>query len=105
MSFDVRRGEVFGFLGPNGAGKTTTLEIVEGLTSPTSGTTRVLGMDSVTERDAMQQRIGVQLQSSAYFEYLTLEEILDLFGSFYERPCRPNGSSSGSRSSRSEGRS
>ena len=89
VSFDVRRGEVFGFLGPNGAGKTTTLEIVEGLTSPTSGATRVLGMDSVTQRDAMQQRIGVQLQSSAYFEYLTLEEILYLFGSFYDRAVPP----------------
>jgi ABC-2 type transport system ATP-binding protein len=89
VSFEVRRGEVFGFLGPNGAGKTTTLEIIEGLTGPTSGTTRVLGLDSVMERDAMQQRIGVQLQSSAYFEYLTLEEILDLFGSFYERALPP----------------
>jgi ABC-2 type transport system ATP-binding protein len=90
VSFDVRRGEVFGFLGPNGAGKTTALEIVEGLTPPTSGTTRVLGLDSVMQRDAMQQRIGVQLQSSAYFEYLTLEEILDLFGSFYERSLEPD---------------
>jgi ABC-2 type transport system ATP-binding protein len=89
VSFEVRRGEVFGFLGPNGAGKTTTLEIVEGLTTPTSGHTRVLGMDSATQRDEMQQRIGVQLQSSAYFEYLTLEEILDLFGSFYERSLKP----------------
>jgi ABC-2 type transport system ATP-binding protein len=89
VSFEVRRGEVFGFLGPNGAGKTTTLEIVEGLTTPTSGRTRVLGMDSATQRDEMQQRIGVQLQSSAYFEYLTLEEILDLFGSFYDRSLRP----------------
>jgi ABC-2 type transport system ATP-binding protein len=90
VSFDVRRGEVFGFLGPNGAGKTTTLEIVEGLTRPTSGRSRVLGLDSVTERDEMQQRIGVQLQASAYFEYLTLEEILDLFGSFYERSLKPD---------------
>jgi ABC-2 type transport system ATP-binding protein len=89
VSFDVRRGEVFGFLGPNGAGKTTTLEIIEGLTSPTFGTTRVLGLDSVAQRDEMQHRIGVQLQSSAYFEYLTLEEILDLFGSFYERSLEP----------------
>ena len=89
VSLDVRRGEVFGFLGPNGAGKTTALEIVEGLTTPTSGTTRVLGLDSVSHRDAMQQRIGVQLQSSAYFEYLTLEEILDLFGSFYARSLEP----------------
>jgi ABC-2 type transport system ATP-binding protein len=89
ISFEVRRGEVFGFLGPNGADKTTTLEIVEGLTLPTSGRARVLGMDSVTQRDEMQQRIGVQLQASAYFEYLTLEEILDLFGSFYERSLKP----------------
>jgi ABC-2 type transport system ATP-binding protein len=89
VSFEVRRGEVFGFLGPNGAGKTTTLEIVEGLTTPTSGRTRVLRMDYETRRDEMQQRIGVQLQSSAYFEYLTLEEILDLFGSFYDRSLKP----------------
>ena len=89
VSFDVHRGEVFGFLGPNGAGKTTTLEIVEGLTPPTSGRTSVLGLDSVTARDAVKNRIGVQLQSSAYFQYLTLEEILDLFGSFYERAVAP----------------
>jgi ABC-2 type transport system ATP-binding protein len=89
VSFEVHRGEVFGFLGPNGAGKTTTLEIVEGLTPPTSGRTSVFGLDSVADRDAMKQRIGVQLQSSAYFAYLTLEEILDLFGSFYERAVEP----------------
>jgi ABC-2 type transport system ATP-binding protein len=89
VSFEVHRGEVFGFLGPNGAGKTTTLEIVEGLTPPTSGRTSVFGLDSVNDREAMKQRIGVQLQSSAYFQYLTLEEILDLFGSFYERAVAP----------------
>ena len=90
VSFEVHRGEVFGFLGPNGAGKTTTLEIVEGLTPPTSGHTSVFGLDSVAEREAMKERIGVQLQSSAYFQYLTLEEILDLFGSFYERAVAPD---------------
>ena len=83
VSFEVHRGEVFGFLGPNGAGKTTTLEIIEGLQSPTSGTTRVLGLDSQRDRSRMKERIGVQLQAGAYFDYLTLEEILDLFGSFY----------------------
>lgn len=85
VSFEVDGGEVFGFLGPNGAGKTTTLEIIEGLQSPTSGTTSVLGLDSRRDRDAMKERIGVQLQAGAYFDYLTLEEILDLFGSFYPR--------------------
>jgi ABC-2 type transport system ATP-binding protein len=85
LTFEVERGEVFGFLGPNGAGKSTTLEIIEGLTSPTSGTTTVMGLDSQHDAAAMKRRIGVQLQASSYFEYLTLEELLDLFGSFYPR--------------------
>jgi ABC-2 type transport system ATP-binding protein len=83
VSFEVHAGEVFGFLGPNGAGKTTTLEILEGLKNPTTGSARVLGFDCVTEREEMKRRIGVQLQAGAYFDYLTLGEILDLFGSFY----------------------
>ena len=89
VSFEVARGEVFGFLGPNGAGKTTTLEIIEGLQEPTAGQTLVLGLDSHKDRDRMKQRIGVQLQSGAYFSFLTLEEILDLFGSFYRSRLSP----------------
>ena len=89
VSFTVNRGEVFGFLGPNGAGKTTTLEIIEGLQTPSSGQTFVLGMDSQADRSRMKERIGVQLQAGAYFDYLTLEEILDLFGSFYPRRVAP----------------
>jgi ABC-2 type transport system ATP-binding protein len=89
VSFTVRHGEVFGFLGPNGAGKTTALEIIEGIQSPTAGRTSVLGLDSVRDRDRMKQRIGVQLQAGAYFDYLTLEEILDLFGSFYPKQVPP----------------
>lgn len=90
VSFSVRRGEIFGFLGPNGAGKTTTLEIIEGLQSPTSGRTEVLGLDSHSRRENVKQRIGVQLQAGAYFDFLTLEEILDLFGSFYPKRLRPD---------------
>jgi ABC-2 type transport system ATP-binding protein len=89
VSFTVRRGEVFGLLGPNGAGKTTTLEIIEGLQSPTAGRTAVLGLDSQRDRAGMKERIGVQLQAGAYFDFLTLEEILDLFGSFYQRSVPP----------------
>jgi ABC-2 type transport system ATP-binding protein len=89
VTFEVRRGEVFGLLGPNGAGKTTTLEIIEGLQSPTSGHTSVLGLDSARDRDRMKERIGVQLQAGAYFDFLTLEEILDLFGSFYPKHLKP----------------
>ena len=89
VSFEVFRGEVFGFLGPNGAGKTTTLEIIEGLQSPTGGSTRVLGLDSQRDRTQMKEQIGVQLQAGAYFDYLTLEEILKLFGSFYPKRLPP----------------
>ena len=84
VSLEVRAGEVFGFLGPNGAGKTTTLEIIEGLQEPSAGTTGVLGLDSRTDRAEMKERIGVQLQASTYFPHLTLEELLRLFGSWYE---------------------
>jgi ABC-2 type transport system ATP-binding protein len=89
VSFEVRSGEIFGILGPNGAGKTTTLEIVEGLLEPTSGRTAVLGLDSRRDRDRMKQRIGIQLQASAYFDNLSLDEILDLFGSFYPQAFAP----------------
>ena len=85
VSFTVQRGEVFGILGPNGAGKTTTLEIIEGLQSPTEGETRVLGVDTRRDPLRVKGRIGVQLQASAYFDYLTLHEILTLFGTFYPR--------------------
>ncbi|MBI3660359.1 ABC transporter ATP-binding protein [Candidatus Acetothermia bacterium] len=90
ISFEVQQGEVFGMLGPNGAGKTTTLEIIEGIQEPTSGQTSVLGMDSQKQSDEVKERIGVQLQASAYFDNLTLGEILDLFGSFYKKQLGPD---------------
>jgi ABC-2 type transport system ATP-binding protein len=83
INFHVFANEVFGLLGENGAGKTTTLEIIEGLRKATSGTTTVLGLDSAKDLSAVKERIGVQLQASAYFEQLTLKEILELFRSFY----------------------
>ncbi|MFQ5493126.1 MAG: ATP-binding cassette domain-containing protein [Candidatus Dojkabacteria bacterium] len=86
ISFNVREGEIFGILGPNGAGKTTTLEMLEGLRPITSGKAEILGIKiNGKNRKALQERIGVQLQSSSYFDLLTLLEILDLFGSFYSK--------------------
>jgi ABC-2 type transport system ATP-binding protein len=85
LSFSVSSGDVFGILGPNGAGKTTTLEIIEGLQQPTEGTTHVLNMDSYRDSTQVRERIGVQLQASAYFNYLKLREILELFGRFYTK--------------------
>ncbi|PKB63637.1 MAG: hypothetical protein BZY80_06345 [SAR202 cluster bacterium Io17-Chloro-G2] len=89
ISFNVQRGEIFGILGPNGAGKTTTLEIIEGLQSPTQGSVSVLGMDIRRQGAQIKARIGVQLQSAAYFDYLSLHEILALLGTFYPKSVRP----------------
>ena len=84
VSFTVGRGEVFGMLGPNGAGKTTTIEILEGLREPDSGEVTVFGMDVTRHAPSIKQRIGVQLQTVSLYPRLTVTELLDLFGSFYE---------------------
>ncbi len=90
VSFEVRRGEVFGLLGPNGAGKTTTVEILEGLRRQDEGEARVLGIDVARHPDALKERIGVALQTAALYPKLSVVELLDLFASFYAR-ARPAG--------------
>ncbi|PKB70438.1 MAG: hypothetical protein BZY87_10765 [SAR202 cluster bacterium Io17-Chloro-G6] len=89
VTFTVDRGEVFGILGPNGAGKTTTLEIIESLQKPTEGRVSVLGLDVQSNATEVKTRIGVQLQASAYYDYLNLKEILALLGSFYPNRVPP----------------
>ena len=89
VSFDVKRGEIFGILGPNGAGKTTMLECIEGLLKPDDGETSILGLNTIEHPEQVKDRVGVQLQSSAYFDRLTLTEILDLFGQMYSRRVEP----------------
>ena len=89
VTFAVERGEVFGILGPNGAGKTTTLEIIESLQKPTEGRVSVLGLDVQSKASEVKARIGVQLQASAYYDYLNLTEILALLGSFYPNKAAP----------------
>ena len=83
MTFAVEPGEFFGLLGPNGAGKTTTLEMIEGLRKPDAGSVRIGEHDPWRREPDLQRRIGVQLQSSAFFERLTAREQLATFASLY----------------------
>ncbi len=85
VSFSVGSGEVFGILGPNGAGKTTTVEILEGMREPDGGTAVVNGIDVQQDPRAVKKVIGIQLQSSAFFDRLNLTEILDVMASLYYR--------------------
>ena len=89
VSFEVEKGEIFGLLGENGAGKTTTLEMIEGLRKPTAGEMEILGREVRKNLAFIKGKIGVQLQSSAYFDDLKLQEILELFGSFYKMHLYP----------------
>ncbi|WLR57352.1 ABC transporter ATP-binding protein [Mesobacillus subterraneus] len=83
VSFQVKKGEIFGLLGPNGAGKTTTIEMLVGLRKPDEGTATLSGFDVIKEVNKVKEVIGVQLQSTSLFELLKVEEILHLYGSFY----------------------
>jgi ABC-2 type transport system ATP-binding protein len=86
IDLEIARGECFGLLGPNGAGKTTTIEIIEGLTTPTSGDVEVLGARWGAGDDrALRDRLGVALQETQLSELLTVEETIRLFRSFYRR--------------------
>ena len=88
ISFQVKEGEAFGMLGPNGAGKTTTVEIIEGLRRADAGSVTVLDMDVSKVPARVKQRIGIQLQAPSLLPLVTVQEILVLFASFYER-CLP----------------
>jgi len=85
LSLTVPSGIVFALLGPNGAGKSTTLEMVEGLRRPDEGDVWWGDLDVGKHADEARARFGVQLQTSAFFDLLTVKETLELFKSFYRR--------------------
>lgn len=83
VSFDVKKGEIFGILGPNGAGKTTTLEMMETLRPIDSGTAVIDGIDVAKHPDAIKHIIGVQPQSPAFQDKTRLTEVIDMFAAAY----------------------
>ena len=88
LSFEVKRGEIFGLLGPNGAGKTTTLECVEGLRRQEGGTISVLGIDPGLHQKRLWNKIGVQLQTSALPSTMTSKEAIAFFCHYHGK--KPN---------------
>jgi ABC-2 type transport system ATP-binding protein len=83
LSFDVRRGETFGFLGSNGAGKSTTIRMLCGLLRPTSGTAIVGGVDVRSDPEGVKQRIGYMSQRFSLYELLTVDQNIRFFGGIY----------------------
>lgn len=86
ISFEIKKGSIFGMLGPNGAGKTTTIETIIGLGKGYGGTVEILGMEPSKNMKNLKERIGVQLQSAALFMRLSVRELLDLYAGFYDNP-------------------
>src|SRR5712692_10217420 len=86
ISFDTKKGEVFGFLGPNGAGKTTTIKILTTLLRPTSGRAVVLGHDVRTQGKKIRERIGVVQQQDSFDQGLSTETSMDMYGLVWDVP-------------------
>jgi ABC-2 type transport system ATP-binding protein len=86
VSFDVSRGEIFGFLGPNGAGKSTTIRMLCGLLTPTGGEARVGGYDIATQSETLRHYIGYMSQKFSLYDDLTVDENINFFSGIYRVP-------------------
>ena len=87
VSFQVKRGEIFGFLGPNGAGKSTTIRMLCGIIVPTAGKATVIGFDVFKESEQIKAQIGYMSQKFSLYEDLTVEENIDFYSGIYQIPA------------------
>ena len=83
LTFEVKKGEIFGFLGANGAGKTTAIKILSGLSYPTSGDVNIAGFDVYKEREKVKKNIGYMSQRFSLYEDLTVRENIRFYGGIY----------------------
>ncbi|WPR71027.1 ABC transporter ATP-binding protein [Flavobacterium sp. NG2] len=83
ISFDVMKGEIFGFLGANGAGKTTAMKMLIGISTPTEGKAKVAGYDVKTQTEMVKKSIGYMSQKFSMYDDLTLKENISFFGGIY----------------------
>ena len=86
ISFDVKKGEIFGLLGPNGAGKSTTLRMLSTLAAPTKGTAIIGGYDIVKHDTEVRKLIGIVSEKMIMYNRLTARENLIFFGSLFDLP-------------------
>jgi ABC-2 type transport system ATP-binding protein len=89
ISFEVKKGEIFGILGPNGAGKTTTLEMIETIREIDGGKATVSGIDVAERPNAVKQIIGIQPQTPAFQDKQKLSEIIEMFAAAYGEKVNP----------------
>ncbi|WP_339624746.1 ABC transporter ATP-binding protein [uncultured Winogradskyella sp.] len=83
ITFDVKKGEIFGFLGANGAGKTTAIKMLIGISNPTSGKAKVAGFNVFTNTENIKKNIGYMSQKFALYDDLTVRENITFFGGIY----------------------
>src|SRR5689334_1064022 len=83
ISFDVQKGEIFGFLGANGAGKTTAMRMLSGLSLPTSGKASVAGFDVYKQNEKIKRNIGYMSQKFSLYEDLTVKENIRFYAGIY----------------------
>lgn len=83
ISFEVKKGEIFGFLGANGAGKTTAMKMLIGIAKPTSGNAQVAGFDVFSQPEEIKKNIGYMSQKFALYDDLTVKENITFFGGIY----------------------
>ncbi|MNF93082.1 putative ABC transporter ATP-binding protein YbhF [compost metagenome] len=83
ISFEVQKGEIFGFLGANGAGKTTAMKMLIGISKPTSGEAKVAGFDVKTQSEMVKKSIGYMSQKFSMYDDLTIKENISFFGGIY----------------------
>ena len=84
VSFQVGKGEIFGFLGPNGAGKSTTIRMLCGLLTPTSGSGTVGGFNVMNEQESIKEHIGYMSQKFSLYDDLTVKENIEFYGGVYK---------------------